>query len=330
MSTEAKFAYACSAGRRAIRRSRRVGWLMLPLVLVTVQSAAYSAGLTAATSARALWRTAKDGAELIGMRAQDIDPITGESLKGLTPLMLAARKGSDSAVSTLLAGGADPKERGPSGESVLIFAAKSCKVETVELLLNRGLDVNTLDYYFSPLSAAAERGRLSVVRLLLERGAKVDTCGRDGYTPLTLAAIGGHRKVMRLLFRHGAKARNNGPKSPLLTLMDEDDMGHSQRSYDIDSLRMLLDHGADIESYGEGYRTPLAHAVHLARVDAIKELLKRGADPNGRLVDGKTPLDEILEVPAARRGPKSVEMERILRVAGGRSSKELRSKRRSR
>lgn len=46
---------------------------------------------------------------------------------------------------------------------------------------------------------AALRGQIEIVKLLLERGAKVDTADIDGYTPLRTAEVNGHKEVADLL-----------------------------------------------------------------------------------------------------------------------------------
>ncbi|MBI5202994.1 MAG: ankyrin repeat domain-containing protein [Elusimicrobia bacterium] len=56
----------------------------------------------------------------------------------------------------------------------------------------------------TPLELAAERGRLDIVRLLVERGAPVDA-RRKGTGALSLAALRGHRDVVEFLLSKGAR-----------------------------------------------------------------------------------------------------------------------------
>src|SRR5439155_2844519 len=51
----------------------------------------------------------------------------------------------------------------------------------------------------------AADGRVSSVRILLDRGAEIDAKSRDGETALMLASLGNHADVARLLRHRGAK-----------------------------------------------------------------------------------------------------------------------------
>jgi ankyrin repeat protein len=48
-----------------------------------------------------------------------------------------------------------------------------------------------------------------VVKLLLEKGAELETRDRHSQTPLSQAAEKGHKAVMKLLREKGAQAHNN-------------------------------------------------------------------------------------------------------------------------
>jgi len=51
----------------------------------------------------------------------------------------------------------------------------------------------------TPLSRAAEKGEIEVVKLLLENGARPDFEDSSGQTPLSRASDGGHATVVELL-----------------------------------------------------------------------------------------------------------------------------------
>ena len=52
---------------------------------------------------------------------------------------------------------------------------------------------------WTPLSQAAWGGHEAVVKLLLEKGANLESKDQNGWTPLSLAAEKGHEAVVKLL-----------------------------------------------------------------------------------------------------------------------------------
>ena len=54
-----------------------------------------------------------------------------------------------------------------------------------QVLLQNGADVNATDYNRdTPLSWAAMKGNLEIIKILLEYNARVDTLNKSGHTPL--------------------------------------------------------------------------------------------------------------------------------------------------
>ena len=88
----------------------------------------------------------------------------------------------------------------------LLRAAAEGREVVVRLLLGKGADVESKDGYGrTPLSWAAENGHEEVVKLLLEKGADVES--KDRYysqTPLSWAAEKGQEAVVKLLLEKGA------------------------------------------------------------------------------------------------------------------------------
>ena len=74
--------------------------------------------------------------------------------------------------------------------------------DIVEMLLDRGADINMADNYgFTPLHEAAIHSQVEVVQFLIERGAKLDTTATgnlSGRTPLHSAAREGKKDVQSI------------------------------------------------------------------------------------------------------------------------------------
>jgi ankyrin repeat protein len=125
---------------------------------------------------------------------------------GQHPLYLALRDESDRVAMFLLSRPEVKVEhRNAKGESPLMMAALKGKLELVRRLIDRKAEVNKPGW--APLHYAAthpgERS-LPVVRLLLEHHAFIDAQSPNGSTPLMMAALYGHPQVVRLLLEEGA------------------------------------------------------------------------------------------------------------------------------
>jgi ankyrin repeat protein len=140
--------------------------------------------------------------------------------RGTTPLMRAARTNDVDSMRHLIDGGADVNAALPDGTTVLMIAAgqglqgprgdgprirvptEAGAVEAVRLLVDKGAKVNaTSTQGATALHAAVNRGD-GVVRLLVERGADLTAKNKFGQTPLDAAAGGGGGR------------RGGGPPSP--------------------------------------------------------------------------------------------------------------------
>ena len=131
--------------------------------------------------------------------------------------------------------------------NALATAAAEKRKDIVLLLLDRGVDINTVgSEYGTALAAAAFRGSRDIVSLLLVRGADIDAVGGKYGTALAAAAFGSRGKRM---------------------------------------VPMLLDQGADINAVGGEYGTALAAAAFRGSRDIVSLLLVRGADIN--VISGK-------------------------------------------
>lgn len=96
-------------------------------------------------------------------------------------------------------------EHGRGGDG-LARAIAAGQLKRTARLLDRGAPLNARlpDSGSTPLSTAALHGHLEIARLLIERGAKVQTTNRDGNTPLHVAAFFCRTEIVRLLLKHGA------------------------------------------------------------------------------------------------------------------------------
>lgn len=149
----------------------------------------------------------------------------------------------------------------------------------------------------APLHEAAELGQMSVARYLLDHGAKVDVRSRDGLTPLHYAANAGHKAMAELLVARGADlnaAEKNVPEKPGRTpLHSVSRMGY------LSLVEWLVAKGAKLDALdGEG--TPLAAACLAGKLEVMRLLLDRGANPNLAAPGKRPPLADARSIEAVR------------------------------
>ncbi|MBP7263964.1 MAG: ankyrin repeat domain-containing protein [Spirochaetia bacterium] len=119
-----------------------------------------------------------------------------------------AREGDNKAIELFLASGYPPDVRDKTGVPMLCLAARSRHHTIVELLLDRGCDINVQsdDRGYSALMDAAQTGDDALLRILLGRGANPDLASKDGQTALILAVGRNDLVSAKLLLEHGANA----------------------------------------------------------------------------------------------------------------------------
>ena len=122
------------------------------------------------------------------------------------------------------------------------------------------------------LHCAARTGNVKVVRLLLEKGAKLEPRYILGETPIFIAIRCGHEKVVEQLIISGAdlEARNNRQKTLL-------HVASSRRNTKI--VQLLLEKNPNLleakDEYGE---TPLSYAIKHQDEQVVEQLITSGAD----------------------------------------------------
>ncbi|KAL7912680.1 ankyrin repeat-containing domain protein [Trichoderma velutinum] len=141
------------------------------------------------------------------------------------------------------------------------------------------------------LSHAAELGRCNVIQLLIETG-KVDlneTDGETGMTPLHWAVVGGHLSVVELLVNAGAQLETKEKEYQMTALGLA--IQHKQK----DVFDFLLQRDASIHVSDRDGTTALYKAAVLGEWAIVQQLVERGVDINVRISDGKTALFPIVQ-----------------------------------
>lgn len=163
----------------------------------------------------------------------------------------------------------------------LLSAAAACDTADVaKLLLEFGADVNSqVGQDDDSIYWAAQCGDLELCRLFLEHGADGDKQTTQSSTPLSVAAENGHLEVVHLLLEHGADPNKHAmeAESPLALIISLNSTAVSE-GHNLDTLRLLLDCGANVDGQAQLCLTPLHKAATSGLVDVCRLLLDRGAN----------------------------------------------------
>ena len=223
---------------------------------------------------------------------------TSESYRGETALMWAVAENHADVARLLIAAGADVNAKSTfydfnfrkvasggtqaiyfrGGLTPLLFAARQGAVESAQVLLDAGADINLPEpeYKFTPLLEAIYNDHYDLAAVLAERKAALEGA-------LYLAV------EMRNLDYFG-----NRPRKPVTDKLDE-----------LAFIKFLLDHGADPDSVlktklpgrmAQGGisvppgATPFYRAARSADLAVMRLLLEKGANPSKASDDHTTPL----------------------------------------
>ena len=248
--------------------------------------------------------------------ASGADPNASEPRRGQTALMWAVSRGHADVAKALIENGADIHARSHGGFTPVLFAARVGDVESARVLLSAGIDVNEggASDGMIPLSMAAASGHEAVSIFLVENGADPNAFD-GGAAPLHYAVMEGISylhfrssmpELVKTLLAHGAdpdvqlvESRVDGFRA---NLRGATPLVIAATSADIDTIRILLDAGADPQLPTRSRVTPLMAAAGMLRREAFPEgkeddalaalelMVALGGDVTAVDVDGRTAL----------------------------------------
>lgn len=191
---------------------------------------------------------------------------------GMTPLLYAVRENCLACIDVLVTRSADLNQPDPEGVAPLLLATLNSHWDAALRLINAGADVQQWDNYGqtalhaalgrrssnpqNPLDGLNETDGLAVVRLLLEKGANPNM-----------------QLFLRPSKQRGAMSRGT---TPLII---------AASSGDVDTIQLLLDHGADATLLQADRQSPIialagARGAPDRLLAALNLLVAAGADPN--------------------------------------------------
>ena len=223
--------------------------------------------------------------------------------QGSTPLIYAAQHCDATTVSELVDLGASMSASDKDGSTAFLVACTHGRVQAARALMAAGTDLQAYDKDGdTALLLALKNGFTNLASELIEAGGDIHALNEVGQTALALASSMGHGELCCRLIKHGAKVDCKMSFFPSL-----------RSSVVADDFETLIKVGILISEGGAGGLTALHVAVHKSQIDTIRWLLDHGADLSAKTDDGLTPLHTAC---TADQSDTQIQIIRLL-LAGG-------------
>lgn len=252
--------------------------------------------------------------------------VSDQDSQNNTPLHLAVENSAYEVAKLLLekGGKAEANRTNEQFCTPLHLAAFTGDIRIVELLLENEARIDALDYSQSTaLHKAAAHNHAEVCEYLIKKGARIDKHDKDNFTPLLLASCNGHSETISTLLNLGASIADmdKNDKNALFWAAEEDhvkalkvllkkikeaniehliDKGDrynyapihiaAEKGF-INTVRLLLEAGADVFAKNEEERTPLHLAAMKGKTSVVRLIIKHDRTTiNDEDEDSNTPL----------------------------------------
>jgi ankyrin repeat protein len=201
---------------------------------------------------------------------------------GATPMLLAAMNGNAAIIERLIQAGADPNAPvSATGDTALMMAARTGKLDATKVLLDHGAQVNAKESWggTTALMWAVSERHPAVVQLLVDRAADLNT--KSNFVPS--ASGRGFEGTAPVAPKPDQKTEEfaSGWMTPLMFAAREDD---------IESARILIQHGSDVNAVGGDGKDALELALFNGSYDVASLLIDSHANVNHADAQRFTPL----------------------------------------
>ncbi|MFK7696669.1 ankyrin repeat domain-containing protein [Paenibacillus sp. HJGM_3] len=175
-------------------------------------------------------------------------------------LLAAAEQGNLEQLSKLLSAGADINATDRSGRTSAMIAVHTNRLAVFNLLVEKGANINIRDHRSdNPLLYAGAEGKMEFLQAAIAAGADTKLTNRFGGTALIPAADRGHVDIVRELLTTSDVNVNHVNNLGWTALLEAILLGDGGKDHQA-IVKLLIEHGADVNLADADGVTPLAHA----------------------------------------------------------------------
>ncbi|KAF8334571.1 ankyrin repeat-containing domain protein [Amanita rubescens] len=159
---------------------------------------------------------------------------------------------------------------------IIQIAANHGYVDIIKMLLDKGANVNTQGEHFgNALQAAVCGGHLEVIKLLVNEGADVNAQVEKYGSALYQASLQGHAKIVMFLLEKAANVNAQGGEYGSA-------LQAASHNGCTEIVMLLLDKGADVNAQNGRYGNALYTGSYGGHAEIVRLLLDKGADVNAQ------------------------------------------------
>ncbi|KAJ9587146.1 hypothetical protein L9F63_019334, partial [Diploptera punctata] len=197
-----------------------------------------------------------------------------------TSAQMAGKMGNSESMKLLLERGVDRITS--NGNTLLHYAAECETVEIVAQLLDAGINVDITNKSMqTPAHRAVLKGRLDIVKFLLEHGANASACDICGKSLIYYAVFESTLDLPKL---------NYGNIHYYTDVFTHNSKNRTSKTINWDIVKLLIEHGADKMTSDRDGNTLLHCAANHSGIDIINQLLDAGIYVDVRNSKEQTPL----------------------------------------
>src|SRR5579863_9355943 len=228
------------------------------------------------------WAVRGNDLELADMLLRAGARVAAANEEGATPMFLAALSGNAPMIERLIQAGADPNAPlSSTGDTALMMSSRTGSVSAVKVLLDHGAKANSQETWggTTALMWAIAEHHPEVAKLLVEGGADVNA--KSSFVPSASGrGFEGTRPVAPKP-NQPVEEFASGWMTPLMFAAREDDL---------ESARILIQAGADVNAFGGDGKDALALALFDGSYDVASLLIDSHANVNHADAQRFTPL----------------------------------------